>query len=205
VILLNRLEVKRQLIHGSGISLALLIKEGYRVFGGWHVPAVSLAIATCLGYGLSYLHLKGVSLPILSSIINETEREKDREFPGRGALRFFIGAFFTILIFRNHPEIVAGSIIVLALGDSLSTLVGVAYGRHKIFYNKEKSIEGSIGGILAAFIGLLLLTQFPPTIAAIASIVGLVTESLPLDVDDNLTVPIMTGFSLWILTIGIII
>jgi dolichol kinase len=202
---MNRLEIKRQLIHGSGFILALLIKEGYRLFGGWRVPTLSLAFAICIGYGLSYLHVKGVSLPILSKVIKESEREKDKEFPGRGALRFFLGAFFTILIFRNHPEIVAGSIIVLALGDSLSTLVGVGYGRHKLFYNKEKSVEGSIGGILAAFLGLILLTTFPPTIAAISSLVGLITESLPLDVDDNLTVPVLTGFSLWFLTTGIII
>jgi dolichol kinase len=201
----DSLEVRRQLIHGSGIFIALLIKEAYSFFGGWLYPTAILAVAISIGYAISYLHTKGANLPILTKIINESERERDQDFPGRGALRFFIGALFTLLIFRSTPEIVAAGIIVLALGDSASTLGGVAYGRHKIPYNREKSIEGSVSGFGVAFIGLLILTPFSIVISAGASLIGMVVESLPLGVDDNLTVPITASVSIWILTVAITI
>jgi dolichol kinase len=199
------LEVRRQLIHASGIFIAILIREAYVFFGGWQIPAAFVAAAITLGYGISLLHRRGANILVLTKIINEAERERDKDFPGRGALRFFTGAFFTLLIFRNSPDIVAASIVVLSLGDSASTLGGVAFGKHKIFYNKEKSIEGSVIGFVAAFLGLLLLTPFSLAISSAASLVGGVVESLPLGVDDNLTVPISVGLAMWILTTAIII
>ncbi len=202
---MDSLELRRQIIHGSGIFFALLIKEAYSFFGGWLYPAVILGLAISIGYGVSYLHTKGANLPILTKIINESERERDQEFPGRGALRFFIGALLTLLVFRNTPDIVVAGIIVLALGDSASTLGGVAFGWHKIPYNREKSIEGSISGFGAAFFGLAFLTPFSIIVAACASLVGMVVESLPVGVDDNLTVPISASFSIWVLTVAITI
>lgn len=144
-------------------------------------------------------------MPILTKLIKGSERERDADFPGKGALRFFLGAFLTLLIFRNTPDIVVAGIIVLALGDSASTLGGVAYGRHKIPYNREKSIEGSIAGFGAAFIGLLVLTPLSIFVSVGASLIGMVAESLPLGVDDNITVPIAASFSIWILTVAITI
>jgi dolichol kinase len=185
---MNQLELRRQLIHATGIFVAILIREVYKIFQGWLVPASLLLVIIFVGYGISYLHRGGVKLPILTRIIRDSERDKDKAFPGRGALRFFMGSFFTLLIFRNSPAIVVAGIIVLALGDSASTLGGVAFGRHKLFYNHEKSI-----------------TQFSLELAVIASLVGVIVESLPLGVDDNLTVPVAAGFSIWILSTTIII
>jgi dolichol kinase len=202
---MNQLELRRQLIHATGIFVAILIREVYKIFQGWLVPASLLLVIIFVGYGISYLHRGGVKLPILTRIIRDSERDKDKEFPGRGALRFFMGSFFTLLIFRNSPAIVVAGIIVLALGDSASTLGGVAFGRHKLFYNHEKSIEGTLSGLIAAFLGLMILTQFSLELAVIASLVGVIVESLPLGVDDNLTVPVAAGFSIWILSTTIII
>jgi dolichol kinase len=202
---MNQLELRRQLIHATGVFVAILIREAYKIFEGWRAPALLMLVSISVGYGISYLHRGGVKLPILTRIIQESERDKDKESPGRGALRFFIGSFLTLIIFRHSPEIVVAGIIVLALGDSASTLGGVAFGRHKLFYNPEKSIEGTFAGLIAAFLGLMILTPFSLAVAASASLVGVIVESLPLGVDDNLTVPVAAGFSVWILTVAIII
>ncbi len=197
--------MRRQLLHGSGVFIALLIRWLYSIYGGWQVPAAILTLAISAGYGISYLYLRNVNLPLLTRIIDGAEREHDKGFPGKGALRFFTGALFTILIFRGSPEIVVASVMVLALGDSVSTLAGVAFGKRKIPYNKDKSIEGSISGIFAAVIGLLVFTSFALPVIITASFVGMVVESLPLGIDDNLTVPVFTGLSIWLLTGAIII
>jgi dolichol kinase len=168
-------------------------------------PALILTIGISIGYGISFLHRRDYKIPIIAKLILKSEREKDKEFPGKGALRFFVGTLLVLLIFRNSPDIVVGAVTVLALGDSASTLVGVSVGKHRLSYNKEKSLEGSLGGFSAAFIGLSLLTSFGFQINLVAALVGSLVESLPLGIDDNLTVPISTGLVIWAFTGAIII
>ncbi|RMF90838.1 MAG: hypothetical protein D6733_02775 [Methanobacteriota archaeon] len=202
---MDRLELRRQLIHASGVAVALAVKWGYHRFGGWMAPAAALTAALALGYGFSYLHRMGAHLPILTEVILSSEREHDRDFPGRGALRFFTGALLVLLIFRSDIEIVAAAIVVLALGDSASTLGGLAFGRHRLPHNGKKSFEGSLSGFVAAFLGLALIAPFPLSLSAAASLTGVAVESLPLEIDDNITVPISTGFVIWLFKAGIII
>jgi len=202
---MDRLELKRQVIHASGVFIALFLRELYHYSGGWMVPAAVLAAGIAGGYTGSYLYRRGVNMPLLTKIIADSERERDQEFPGRGALRFFTGALLTLLLFRNLPDIFTAGIVVLALGDSASTLGGVNFGRNKLPYNRDKSIEGSVTGFAAAFIGLLVLTPFSIFVSAGAALIGMVTESLPLGFDDNLTVPLATSVTAWILTVAITI
>jgi dolichol kinase len=202
---MDALEVKRQVLHGSGVFIALFLLIIYDFFGGWMAPAIILVTIISIAYGISFLHRRGAKIPLLTKMITDAERSKDKEFPGRGALRFFTGVLLTLLIFRNSPVVVAAGVIVLALGDSASTLGGLAFGRHKIFYNKDKSIEGSLAGFIASFIGLKFLLPLNIIVAAISSFTGLFVESLPLGIDDNLTVPVAAGIAAWVLTKGVII
>lgn len=195
---MDTLELRRKLVHASGVFIALFLKESYLLFGGWLVPGGILLMAILLGYGVSRLHIRGAQLPVLTRLINSAEREKDKAFPGRGALRFLTGAFLSLIVFRNNPDLVAAAIIVLALGDAASTLVGISFGRHRIFYNKKKSFEGSVAGVAAAFLGVVALTSFSPLTALAAALTGMLVESLPLGIDDNLTVPLAAGFAIWL-------
>jgi dolichol kinase len=192
-------------MHASGVLVAIIIREAYSLFEGYTVPFIFLLLAISLGYIASYSYKKGFKIPILTQVINSAEREKDKLFPGRGAIRFFTGSFLSLLIFRNRPDIVVASIIVLSLGDSASTLAGVTFGKHKIFYNKDKSFEGFLGGLIASVAGLLILTPLPIPVVLGASFAGLLFESLPLGLDDNLTIPVASGFTIWIITSPIII
>jgi len=195
---LRELELRRQLIHASGVLLAPAVEWMYAFFNSWKPPAAALAIALLTGYLISNLHRRGVPLPLLGKLIEGAERERDQEFPGRGALRFLTGALITLLVFRAYPEIVSSGIIVLSLGDSASTLGGVMLGRHKLPYNPGKTVEGSLLGFISAFIGLLLLTHLSIAMAAGSSLAGLLVESLPLGVDDNLTIPLSAGLVIWL-------
>ncbi len=201
----HQLEIKRQFIHALGIFIALLMSEAYKVSGGGNTPAFILSTAIIIGYGISYLYKKGINLPVLTKMIKESERERYKKQPIKGTLTFLIGSLLTLLIFRNNPDIVVAGIIVLSLGDSLSTIAGVMFGKHKMFYNKSKSVEGFVGGFVASFLGLMVLTEFSLLVITFASLVGLIVESLPLGLDDNITIPIITALSIWILTSVVII
>lgn len=164
-------------------------------------PVFLLCIMLGIGYSVAFLYSKGVRVPFFSQLIDMAERENSRATPGKGTFRFFTGvllAYIVVLLMNKPYYLFASSILVLALGDSASTLAGVKIGRRKIPYNRDKSIEGALAGFSIAFIGIFLTMGLffgvSPGDAALisitASFTGMLIESLPLPIDDNLTIPV---------------
>lgn len=186
------LETRRQLIHMSGIAVALYVRWAHDRYG-YAFALLTLALVTLLGYAIAWTYKKGHRLPAISKLIDITERpgviEDD---PGRGALSFFIGSLLTLLLFGFNVSIVSASILILALGDSTSTLVGRGFGRHKLSYNPEKSWEGTAGGFFLALLGSSILLG-DLRLAFIGSMAGMLFESLPLKLDDNIGIPLSAG------------
>jgi dolichol kinase len=97
------------------------------------------------------------------------------------------------------------SIIYLACGDPIASLFGIIYGdRGKRFAN-GKSIIGTMAGVLTCaivtFIFLSTLNLNDHAVLALTVVGGLaggMAELLPLDVDDNFSIPIVSGFALWL-------
>ncbi len=104
-------------------------------------------------------------------------------------------------IFRLDKAVSVAAFGILGMGDAASALIGIAYGRHKLPWNRRKSWEGSIAGFVAAFLSAVLLasvafsvrgTVLPPEwigIAAAGAVAGALAESVP-NVQDNLVVPL---------------
>ncbi len=182
------LETKRQFIHMSGIGVAIYVKWSNDAYG-YIVPLSTLVLALLIGNIFALTYKKGIKIPIVSYIIETTERaEVIAEAPGKGALSFFLGALLTLIIFRFNMNVVSAGIAILALGDSASTLAGRNFGRHKIQYNNHKSWEGTLGGIIFAAVGASMIIK--PEIAIIGAVFGMLIETLPLNFDDNISVPI---------------
>ncbi|MFQ5759250.1 MAG: diacylglycerol/polyprenol kinase family protein, partial [Candidatus Bathyarchaeia archaeon] len=89
------------------------------------------------------------------------------------------------------------SVAVLTLGDGFATIFGRKIGRTVFPFNKGKMMEGSIFGFLFAFMGAMLFVS--PVKALIAAATGMIIECLPLPVNDNLTIPIISGLALTLL------
>ena len=83
--------------------------------------------------------------------------------------------------------------LLTVFGDLASALVGIKWGKHKLFRNK--TVEGFLAGLLMnLLVGVLFLGNFPLIfipMALVASVVELMTNKL----DDNLTVPMFAGFA----------
>jgi glycerol-3-phosphate acyltransferase PlsY len=108
---------------------------------------------------------------------------------------FLISFFITVLVF--DIEIAITALIFLVFGDMFSKVFGLAYGRHKIF---EKTLEGTLAFIGSVIIfGFVLYTSLD--IAFIILLVGGIAapliEILPLGVNDNFTVPILSGVTMF--------
>ena len=103
-----------------------------------------------------------------------------------------LAALISFLVFAR--DIAATSVCFLALGDALATLIGGSNGKKGV---RVKTTAGKAACLLACLaVGFILhyagLNVSILTIA-IGAIVATIMESLPKFVDDNLTIPIISG------------
>lgn len=106
---------------------------------------------------------------------------------------FFLSIFLTILLFDKNIAIV--SISFLIFGDLFAKFFGLEYGKIKIF--GDKTLEGSLGHFVACLlVGYLLwpYTNLSFELIFLSSVVATVFEAIPLGINDNFTVSILTGF-----------
>ena len=186
-----RYEVLRQLVHFSGIFLILLsyfINKLYLsmlfLFISVFFFLYSMYIRKVKGHGFLYKiehTLRNIALKL---------ERKNAKKPFIGAFFFYFSLFLVFLLFPSR--IAAASGAMLAVGDSLSTLVGKRFGKHKIF---KKSVEGSVACFFGSFIGGMLF--LPYHLVIIGSVVATLVE-LCIKIDDNLTIPLSSAFVMYL-------
>jgi len=185
--MLIRLEVKRQLLHiFLGAILVFLLNFDL-------INATIIFIIFIIGLVLSLLSRK-FRIPLIYRLLQIFDRKKDIEqFPAKGAVFYLFGVFLVVLIFPK--DIAMASIMILALGDSVSRLVG-PYGYLKHPFHSEKFFEGLVAGVIAGFLGALFFV--PWLLALIGSIVSMLIEGIDLrikgfKIDDNLLIPLVAA------------
>ncbi|MBP2132156.1 dolichol kinase [Methanomicrobium sp. W14] len=149
-----------------------------------------MAIVVFLSVAISDAVTKNIHVPLFSEIIQKLER--NNTVPGKGTILFFISTLTCLVLFEKN--IVFAAILVLAVLDSVTTIIGINFGRTKIY--KKKSLEGTASGIIAGFIVLIFLIN--PQTALVASALAGITELIS-PVDDNLTIPLVVCIVLSIL------
>ncbi|HII92636.1 MAG TPA: hypothetical protein HA262_10855 [Methanosarcina sp.] len=197
-------EVERQFIHlFTGITLILLI----RVAGDMALPLLLFLLALYVTVSVTIILDK---LPLrLSTFLCRWGRPSKQNIPLKGTIMLLCGITLSFLLFPE--EIVYASIAIVAFGDSIATAVGVLIGRHKLPYSKEKTVEGTFSGIVAAFLpSLLFVTPAQAFIGAaggmlLESIIGLQTiRELNSQIifkfffNDNFLIPLFSGFLMYI-------
>lgn len=97
----------------------------------------------------------------------------------------------TICIAVFPPDIAFAAIAFLAIGDTLAALIGVQFGKRKMF-DTAKSLEGSLACFAGTFVfGMFFLSS--PIIAFSGALAASLAELAPMRFDDNLKVPIISG------------
>jgi dolichol kinase len=115
----------------------------------------------------------------------------------------------TLLTVAIFPKPVAAlSILYLACGDPIASLFGILYGKNSRRIAPGKSLIGTMAGvftcIVVGFVFLKSLGLPDSTVLAISALGGLAggtAELMPFDWDDNFTIPVISGFLLWLLFI----
>ena len=138
-----------------------------------------------------WLRLNGIVFPVLNRITRLCTRTGEQRHFALAPITLSLGIILSLLLFPKLISCVA--IITVAFSDSVATMFGKFYGRHRIPYNRRKSIEGSIAFFASAF--LCSIFYIPVQAALIVSFVSCIIESLPFKFD-NISIPLGTGFFL---------
>ena len=104
---------------------------------------------------------------------------------------YLIAYFITLVIFPKNIAIVVT--VFLIFGDTFGKFFGLAFGKHRIL---DKTIEGSLAYLGVVLISGYLLYEFlniSPIVLILGGISAPITELLTLDMNDNFTVPLISG------------
>ncbi len=186
--MLTQREFGRQIIH---------MLMGFVIVGLIYVeiftPSI-LFLIVMLGFLLSFI-CKHTRIPIVSNFLDWFERDS-ATFPGKGMIFFFIG---TLLVVKLFPKNIAlASVMVLAMGDSWSHIIGARIGKMKNIFNgnSKKLFEGTVAGTLMGTFGALLFVPFPEAFLGAAGAMIAEVAEIHLnknELDDNIVVPLVAG------------
>lgn len=178
-------ELLRKLVHLLELPVLLV----YTLIRYYYGPQLGILVLTALLIIL--LEIEYVRLEYKWRLPKEINIVRKHEKDNLAANIFFIVA--TIICFAAFDyQIALLALLLTVFGDLMSALVGIKFGKTKVY--KKKSLEGTMAGMSTnLLVGYLLLPEQPEVfipMAVTASLVELFTGKL----DDNLTVPLASGF-----------
>jgi len=137
-----------------------------------------------------WLFWKAFARKILSPVIRQHEMAGDFT----GATYILLSVCLTVSLYDKPIAIAAMAFIIV--GDTLAALIGRRFGRHRF---GNKSVEGSLACLAGTVIVAVIVPDLPMGIRLFGAVVATIVEALPLDIDDNITVPILSGLSMTLL------
>ena len=195
--LVTRSEILRKLIHLCNLSIPI---------GYLFVISQKVHMSLILGYLsilfiiIDFFRLKVSWLDVtFKKMFNSMLRPHELKGKFTGATWVIIGAFITTVIFPKDIAILA--LLFMGLGDTVAGLIGAHFGRIRIW---DKTMEGTLAGLLIC----LLVICFFPSMSLWGRLSGafsaILAELIPTSIDDNILMPLASGFVMVVVRILII-
>jgi uncharacterized protein (TIGR00297 family) len=136
------------------------------------------------------------------------------DFGARAGVIFYpLSILALVLLLPGRLDIVAAAWGIMAFGDGAATLAGTMRGGARLPWNPRKSWIGLGAFIIAGGAGAVALSRWvapavepqPPLAFSllaplVAAVVAAFVETLPIELDDNITVPAAAAGTLWFLS-----
>jgi phosphoserine phosphatase len=182
----------RESIHASGFFMPVIAS----LMGALGVPVVgTLIFIIALVYTISELwRLEGKELLVISAITRHAASQSELRGFAAAPLYFAFGILFTLVVFP-HPASYA-AVAMFCFGDATASLFGGLIST-SLPFNKGKTWEGSVAGFFLAFLAGTFFVS--PTLALIGAAIAMTVEVLPLPINDNVLIPVITGAALTLL------
>lgn len=180
-------EVFREIIHACGVTVPLLSN----LLGQYTIALIIIAVTFLYTFS-EVAVMEGKRIPIIYSITRYAATHAELHGFAAAPIFFALGILLTLILFP--AAISSAAIAIFALGDSAAAIFGNFLGKKTLPFNKGKTLEGLIAGF---FLGFLSATFFVDALRALAAAaVAMFVESLPLPINDNLTVPLTAAVTL---------
>lgn len=196
-------ELGRKVIHLLSLSFLIIYVLVSSTFNS-KIALLILSFMLIILIELEYLRIEiGAKIPILHELWTKFRRKKEKHSLG-GEVFFLIGSIICLAVF--DLRIATAAILMTTFGDMAAALIGKRFGRTWI--TKKLALEGILAElIIDLIIGFLIIRNslwwldgssfgiaIWPIIIAMAVIATLV-ESLVSKLDDNLLIPLFSGFT----------
>jgi len=161
-------------------------------FLGRDQALIFYASLALIALGIDILRLK---IPAINRFIQKEFSSfirSNEEHKLTGTVPYILGIGISLYLYPT--EIAMAAVCFLVFGDVAATAIGERYGRTKI---GDKSLEGTAAFIVAALASGFLLSivgiNVRPGITAFGVLVAAGVEILPLPVNDNFAIPVLSG------------
>ena len=194
-------ELVRKLIHLFSLSIPIIY---------YFIPS-STSIAILFGLTIFALVVDGgrfisrsfatIFYKAFGFLLRKHELDKEKKNL-TGATYVLLSALICALIFPKVIFVTAFTILIIS--DTTAALIGRKFGKRKFL---RKSFEGTLSFFISASIVVFFtpkVADFPMeyVIGFIAAFVGAIVENISYGLaDDNLTIPISVGVTMWLLYI----
>jgi phytol kinase len=122
------------------------------------------------------------------------ENEKDRL---SGNVFFLMGAIIAISVF--YKEIAIAAILMTTIGDAFAAIFGKRFGKTWIPKLKNRAVEGCMAEFMVdLLIGFVFLHSW--LVILVMAGTATIVETVVNKIDDNLLIPLFSGFNAQILT-----
>ncbi|KPJ49740.1 hypothetical protein AMJ40_04825 [candidate division TA06 bacterium DG_26] len=185
--MVDQLESRRKLLHLSALAIPILY-----YFVPEYISKPVLLLVTGVFILVEVLRLRLPSLRAFFVDATQSLIRRHELTTLTGSTYLLISSSLCVLFVRK--DIAIASISYLILGDTMAAIVGKRYGRVKVF---GKTLEG----FAACFITCLIIGAVIPGIdfgiALVGALVASLVEILPIPIDDNVRIPLMSAAAMW--------
>ena len=187
----EHISFKQELIRKATHMGALVIPGGYYFLGLERKTAFLIMLV--IGLGMLIIDIsrmrgwwlwRKVFYYVIGPVIRQ--HEKDGDFTG--ATYILLTSCLTIFLYQKPIAIAALSFIIV--GDCFAAVIGRRYGRIKF---SNKSLEGSLGCLFGTIMVALITPGIPLSVGLLGAVVATLVEAWPFGVDDNVSVPLLSG------------
>lgn len=197
-------ELERQLIHLFTCIFFIIL-----IYAAGDQALWLLLFLLAFYLAISFVILKNKLPSSFSTFLCRWGRPGKQNIPLKGTILLLCGIILSLVMFPE--EIVYASIAVVGFGDSVATITGVTLGRHKLPYSEQKTVEGTLSGIAAAFLSSMFFVT--PVQAFVGSAGGMFLESIvgmqtikelnfqaafKFFLNDNFLIPVFSGLLMFI-------
>lgn len=201
------LHMLRKIWHiGVGTLCLITVMRSSQPMVYWAQIILGIALA---GFTFDFLRKKmpgmnKVVLKFMGPLMRRSERE------GMSGLPFYaLGCSISLFFFQR--DIALMSCMFLIYADPISSFFGVLYGKDKLLPNK--SLQGAVAGFFTCYLICLFYLVNTATIgthllifAIVSGLIGALSELISaFNIDDNLTIPVLSGLGMTLLNHFIVV